>query len=102
MQITVTDRVMHVAGQVDGRHTPELRDALQGWIEDTQPLHDDLVLDLGAVESIDMTALRVIAMGSRDVGEQARRLRLRSCSPLVRRLLHLSHLRPLVLFDEAV
>lgn len=91
--------VMHVGGQVDGRGTRELRDELHDLIESTT---GDLVLDLGEVESIDLTALRVIAVVSRDLGESYRHLWLRNASPLVRRLLHLSHLRGLVRFAEAV
>ncbi|RYE78071.1 MAG: anti-sigma factor antagonist [Myxococcales bacterium] len=99
MDISVNGDVMHVAGQVDGRRTSELRAELQELVGSTS---GDLVLDLEEVESIDLTALRVIAVVSRDLGESFRHLRLRNASPLVRRLLHLSHLRGLVHFDEAV
>ena len=99
MQITIDDAVMTVTGQVDGRSTLEMRELLYGVIRSCDT---DVVLDLTDVESIDVTALRMIAVASREMGEGNRCLLLRGCSPLVRRLLHLSHLRGLVRFDRAV
>ena len=100
MDIVVEGNVMSVVGQVDGRGTAELRDRLHALVACAA---GDVVLDLGRVESIDVTALRVIAVTSRAMSERGpRHLLLRNCSPLVRRLLHLSHLRCLVLFEATV
>ena len=84
---------LRVCGQVDVRTTAELRDALYALLA-SQP--GDVVLDLTDVESVDLAALRMIAVASRLAVRQGRTLLVQGCPPLVRRLLHLSHLRGLV------
>ena len=48
--------------------------------------------DLTAVAAIDLTALRVLAMASREAAREGQHLTLRGCGPAVIRMLHLSHL----------
>jgi len=88
---------LHLSGQIDARCTAELRDVLESWL-DEQP--GDAVLDLSDVEGVDLTALRTIAAFSRAATLDGRWLRMRGCPPLVRRLLHLSHLRGLIHFED--
>jgi anti-anti-sigma factor len=88
---------LRVSGQVDGRSTHELREALREELR-----VGDVVLDLGDVDAVDLTALRMIAATSKQAAQEGQHLRLRGCPPLVRRLLHLSHLRGLVEYDERV
>ena len=51
------------------------------------------------ITSADVTALRVLAVATRQALRDGHRLTLRGCSPAVRRLLHLSHLRRMVVVD---
>lgn len=57
---------------------------------------DDVVVDLTEVTTVDLTALKVLAVATRSAARDGRHLRLRGCGPAVRRLLHLSHLFRLV------
>jgi anti-anti-sigma factor len=99
MELYRDGAVIRLGGQVDGRSTADLRDVLTDELDRTS---GDLVLDLAAVESVDLTALRTIAAASRHATLNGHRLLLRGCSPLVRRLLHLTHLRGLVEYDDPV
>lgn len=99
MELHREGATVRLRGQLDGRSTAELRDVLYAQLDSAS---GDVVLDLAEVESVDLTALRMIAVTSRYAALQGRRLLLRDCSPLVRRLLHLSHLRCLIEFDDTV
>ena len=48
------------------------------------------------VETIDVTALKVLAVATRSAARRAAHLVLRGCGPAVRRMLHLTHLIRLV------
>ncbi|HET8604160.1 MAG TPA: STAS domain-containing protein [Marmoricola sp.] len=93
MELWTEGATLRVSGQVDVRTIAELRDALYGLLE-AHP--GDVVLDLTDVESADLTSLRMIAVASRLATREGRTLLVQGCPPLVRRLLHLSHLRGLV------
>ncbi|MGN6252283.1 MAG: STAS domain-containing protein [Marmoricola sp.] len=97
MELYRDGATLHVAGQVDGRCTHELRAAVQSQLGD-EP--GEIVLDFAAVDGVDLTALRMIAAVSRQAWLHGQEVRVRDCPPLVRRLLHLSHLRALVHFDD--
>jgi anti-anti-sigma factor len=90
---------LRVSGQVDVRTVGELREALYSHLEDHP---GDVVLDLSGVESADLAALRMIAVASRLAVRQGRVLLVHGCPPLVRRLLHLAHLRGLVAVEDSV
>jgi len=82
-----------LAGDFDVRSTWEVRTALYEHLGS----HDlDVVVDLTEVTSIDLTALKVLAVATRHAERAGRHLTLRGCGPAVRRLLHLSHLIRLV------
>ncbi len=53
---------------------------------------EDVVVDLTDVDSVDVTALKVLAVATRQASRLGRHLILRGCGPAVRRLLHLSRL----------
>jgi anti-anti-sigma factor len=97
MEFWTEGTTLNVSGQVDVRTIAELREAVYAHLE-TCP--GDLVLDLSGVESVDLAAQRMIAVASRLAVRQGRRLLVQGCPPLVRRLLHLSHLRGLVAVDD--
>lgn len=98
MELYRDGATLHVAGQVDGRCTHELRAALQRQLDDGP---EEIVLDLAQVDGVDLTALRMIAAVSRQAWLEGHEVRVRDCPPLVRRLLHLSHLRALVRFEDS-
>jgi anti-anti-sigma factor len=54
--------------------------------------HDDVVVDLTDVVTVDVTALRVLAAASHYAVDHGRHVTLRGCNGAVRRLLHLTHL----------
>ena len=55
-----------------------------------------MVVDLADVDSVDVTALKVLAVATRTAGRLGRHLTLRGCGPAVRRLLHLTRLMRVV------
>ena len=97
MEFRTDGRTLQVSGQVDVRTIAELREALYMHLEQHP---GDPVLDLSGVESVDLAALRMIAVASRVAVRQGRRLLVTGCPPMVRRLLHLSHLRALVAVED--
>ncbi|HEU4566695.1 MAG TPA: STAS domain-containing protein [Marmoricola sp.] len=97
MEFWTEGATLTVSGQVDVRTIGELREALYAHLE-AHP--GDPVLDLSGVESVDLAALRMIAVASRLAVHQGRRLLVTGCPPQVRRLLHLSHLRGLVAVED--
>ncbi|WP_435742262.1 STAS domain-containing protein [Nocardioides sp. SYSU DS0663] len=85
--------VLVLSGDFDVRSTLEVRSAIYDHLED----HDqDVVLDLTDVDTVDLTALRVLAVATRRASRDGHHLTLRGCGPTVRRMLHLSRLRGLV------
>ena len=83
--------VLH--GDFDVRSTMEVRTAI--W-EHLLGVDDDLVVDLTDVETIDLTAARVLAYATLEAGRSGHHLRLRGCRPAVRRMLQLSRLARVV------
>lgn len=82
-----------LAGEFDVRSTFQVRQAVY------QHLHthdDDVVIDMTDVSSIDLTALKVLAVATRYAERTGHHLILRGCGPAVRRMLHKSHLIRLV------
>ena len=89
MEILSDGPVLHLSGDFDVRSTWEVRTAIYEHLEG----HDeDVVVDLTEVTTIDMTALKVLAVATRRASAAGHRLTLRGCGPAVRRMLHLSHL----------
>jgi anti-anti-sigma factor len=89
MEIFTDGPRLVLAGEFDVRSTWEVRNAIYEHLNG----HDqDIVVDLSEVGSIDVTALKVLAVATRNAERAGRRLVLRGCGPAVRRLLHLSHL----------
>lgn len=93
MEIFHEGSTLVLTGQFDVRNTMEVRAAIYDHMDAT--VHD-VVIDLTGVTTVDLTALKVLAVATRNAGRQGRHLRLRGCGPAVRRLLHLSHIFRLV------
>jgi len=93
MDIMTDGPVLVLSGDFDVRSTWEVRNALYDHLDG----HDhDVVVDLTDVATIDLTALRVLAVASRRAIHDGHHVTLRGCGPSVRRMLHLSHLIRLV------
>ena len=98
MDIVHDGQTLVLSGDFDVRSTMEVRTAI--W----QHLHgvdQDLVVDLTEVETLDLTAARVLAYATLEAGRAGHHLRLRGCGPAVRRMLHLSRLARVIEVERA-
>ncbi len=92
MDISTDGAELVLEGDFDVRSTWEVRAA----IYDAIALHPSVVVDLSDVHSVDVTALKVLAVASRYASRRGHQLTLRGCNGAVRRLLHMTHLIRLV------
>ena len=89
MEIFTDGPTIHLSGDFDVRSTMEVRNAIYEHLHG----HDeDVVVDLTDVTTIDMTALKVLAVATRQAARSGHHLTLRGCGPSVRRMLHLTRL----------
>ena len=93
MDILTDGSTLVLVGDFDGRSTWEVRNALREGLAGTER---EVVVDLSAVNMVDLTALRVLAFASREAGRSGGHVTLRGCGPAVRRMLHLSRLMKFV------
>ena len=85
MEAARQTEAISLTGHLDGRCSAEVRDALYDHI--AQHPDEDVVVDVTAVESIDMTFLKLLATAALRMERAGRHLVLRGCSPALRRLL---------------
>ncbi len=98
MDIVHDGHALVLTGDFDVRSTMEVRNAIY---EHLLGRDEDVVVDLTGVTTIDKTALKVLAVATRQAARSGRRLTLRGCGPSVRRMLHLSHLIRMVEVERA-
>lgn len=92
MDIVTDGPALMLGGDFDARSTREVRSALY----DALGTHRSVVVDLSEVATVDVIALRVLAVASRHAARQGGHLTLRGCNGAVRRLLHMTRLMRLV------
>ena len=98
MEILTDGPILHLSGDFDVRSTWEVRNAIYDHLEG----HDeDVVVDLTGVTTIDMTALKVLAVATRQATRSGHHLTLRGCGPSVRRMLHLTRMIRVVEVERA-
>jgi anti-anti-sigma factor len=98
MRIVTDGSTLVLSGDFDARSTWEVRNALRERLVGTE---QDVVVDLTDVNSIDVTATRVLAYASREATLSGNHVTLRGCGPAVRRMLHLSRLMRFVDVERA-
>jgi len=98
MDIVHDGQTLVLHGDFDVRSTMEVRTAI--W-EHLSGVDQDLVVDLTGVETLDLTAARVLAYATLEAGRSGHHLRLRGCGPAVRRMLHLSRLARVIEVERA-
>ena len=89
MDILTDGPTLVLSGDFDVRSTMEVRTAIYEHLEGRD---EDVVVDLTDVDSVDLTALKVLAYATREATRAGHHLVLRGCGPAVRRLLHMSRL----------
>lgn len=97
MQTTTAGSILYLSGHFDVRSTFQVRSALY---EHMERVGDDVIVDLSDVESVDVTALKVLAMATRQAHREGHRLVLRGSRPAVLRMLHMSRLIRIVEVDR--
>jgi len=89
MHIVTDGSTLVLRGSFDARSTFQVRAAIY---EHLNGPGRDLVIDLSNVEFVDVTALKVLAVATRQASRNGQHLTLRGCNGAVRRLLHMTHL----------
>jgi anti-anti-sigma factor len=94
-----SDEALSLAGQLDGRSSFEVREKLYAHIGEHPG--EDVVVDLSRVESIDATALGMLAAAALRVERAGRKVVLRGCSPALRRVFAFGGWRRLFLLERS-
>ena len=98
MEILTDGPTILLSGDFDVRSTMEVRNAIY---ERLQGYDEDVVIDLTHVTAVDMTALKVLAVATRQASRDGHHLTLRGCGPSVRRMLTLTRLGRMVEVERA-
>ncbi|GIM68748.1 hypothetical protein Pve01_90790 [Planomonospora venezuelensis] len=87
--VVVDAHVLVLQGDFDVRSTWEVRNAIYECID---ILDADVVIDMTGVSTIDLTALRLLAVATRHAWLAGHHLTVRNPGPAVRRMVHLARL----------
>ena len=87
--IVANGHVIALHGDFDVRSTWEVRNAIYECIDEHD---DDVVIDMTDVSTIDVTALRLLAVATRHAWLSGHHLTVRNPGPAVRRMAHLARL----------
>jgi len=93
MDIVTDGPTLVLSGAFDVRSTGVVRKAIYDHLDSRD---EDVVVDLTDVDSVDVTALKVLAVATRRAVRLGHHLTLRGCRPAVRRLLHMTRLMRVV------
>jgi anti-anti-sigma factor len=97
MQIYSDGTAVVLVGDFDVRSTSEVRAAIYAHLA----IGDEVVVDLTGVSAVDHTALKVLAMATRNAAARGKRLTLRGCGRSVRRMIHLAHMAYMLEVERA-
>jgi anti-anti-sigma factor len=89
MEIVSDGATLVLGGEFDVRSTGDVRRILYELLAVSE---SDVVVDLTGVVAIDVTALKVLAVATREANRGGGHLRLRGCGPHVMRMLHMTRL----------
>lgn len=98
MEITADGSTLVLHGAFDVRSTWEVREAINACLAGP---HDEVVVDMSDVSTIDATALRVLAVATRRAWLSGHHLTLRNPGPAVRRMAHLTRLAHAIEVERA-
>ncbi|CAM3791371.1 STAS domain-containing protein [Nocardioides zeicaulis] len=89
MEITADGSTLVLHGAFDVRSTREVRDAINACLAGPD---GEVVIDMSDVSTIDVTALRLLAVATRRAWLSGHHLTVRNPGPAVRRMAHLARL----------
>ena len=92
MQVSTSSSTLYLSGRLDGRTTGEVRAQLHALMAE----HDEVVVDLSDVETVEGPVLRMLAAASALGDGHRPRLVLRGCRPSLRRVITFAGLRRLL------
>jgi anti-anti-sigma factor len=98
MDIVSDGRTLVLHGAFDVRSTREVRDAIYACLDG---LDEDVVIDMTDVTTIDVTALRLLAVATRAAWLSGHHLTVRNPGPAVRRMAHLARLAHAIEVERA-
>jgi anti-anti-sigma factor len=96
VELAVDGNRLSLCGRLDGRSTEQVRETLRLMARS----HDDLVVDLTRVESVDVVALTMLAAATKLMERHGRQLVLRGCSPGLRRIIAYTRVRSVLQLER--